>query len=69
MKDKKIVKAVKKLKKLGLHHLLHYNNYTKKWSVFKNGEWSPTSGVEGINGTSKCPLKAVKKYKKNFKKA
>jgi len=67
MKTKSIKKAIKKLKKLGINHMLHFNEFTNKWSVFKNGDWSPTAGTPGPRGEGKSPLKAVKKYVKTLK--
>ena len=60
----------KLMKKLGYGYAIHYNEFRKKFEVYRIGEWSP--GTE-VNTTSKVvidrqPKSAIKKYIKKYKK-
>jgi hypothetical protein len=58
----------KLLKKLGYGVATHYNEYTKKFEVYKLGTYHPGNGT--TDGSKlvqdKSLKKAIKKYLKNF---
>jgi hypothetical protein len=60
----------KLLKKLGYGHAISYNEYNKKFNVYKIGEWAPGTEItpESIMTQSKSVKKAIKKYMKKYRK-
>ena len=54
----------KLLKKLGYGHAVHFNDYSKKFEVYKIGEWSPGTGINPDSRMiqNRSLKKAVKKY-------
>jgi hypothetical protein len=60
----------KLLKKLGYGYAIHYNEFRKKFEVYRIGEWTP--GTEITTDTKvvleRQPKKAIKKYIKKYRK-
>lgn len=63
------MKTQKLIKKLGYGYTISYNEYTKKFFVYKIGDWSLGSEVKpGLKiSSSKKLKKAIKLYLKKFK--
>lgn len=59
------MKAKKLIKKLGYGVATHYNEYTKKYEIYKIGQYMPGSGLDGQVCSSKNIVKAYKKYLKS----
>ena len=59
----------KLIKNLGYGHAISYNEYNKKFNVYKIGEWIPGTEItpESIMTQSKSAKKAIKKYIKKFR--
>jgi hypothetical protein len=58
------------IKKLGYGYSITYNNYSKKFAVYKLGEWHFGTEIlpESRVVVNRNPKKAIKKYIKKFKK-
>jgi hypothetical protein len=64
MSTKKIIK------KLGYGYAVSYNDYNKKFNVYRIGEWTPGTEItpESRMTQSKSAKKAIKKYMKKYRK-
>jgi hypothetical protein len=58
----------KQIKKLGYGIAIHFNEYTKKFEVYKLGSYYPGNGIkeDSVFISNKSLKKAVKKYHKKF---
>jgi hypothetical protein len=65
------MKTQKLLKKLGYGYSISYNEYTKKYFVYKNGDWSLGTEIKPDSKISyhKKLKKSIKLYLKRFKKS
>jgi hypothetical protein len=60
----------KLIKKIGYGHAISYNEYNKKFNVYRIGEWTPGTEItpESRMTQSKSAKKAIKKYMKKYRK-
>jgi hypothetical protein len=60
----------KLLKKLGYGHAISYNEYNKKFNVYRIGEWTPGTEItsESRMTQNRSVKKAIKKYMKKYRK-